>query len=309
METHFILDNFCPELTASLRAEFDLRIGATVDSFPVPKERFVWDYWNVPDQFTYLRALPQTVISEDLLTQFKSALLTWTFEHLGVLEMRSLSLSAYVEGCQQRPHHDTGHGDWAFLLSLAGPEDVGFQGGETFLSELGSGPTSFGDMDSRAHELDYQEISPLYGRLTIFDARLPHGVRPVKGTHDLRTARLVLQGFLRADRSHVQGGLSAGALSSMLDEHVERLYGDLELDGAIGGKLVYRLQIAPDGTVSDGRLVVSSLLRFEEASPDTTQFAEEILRTLRSWRFPAADAASVLTLPLDFTMEPATVAA
>jgi hypothetical protein len=37
-------------------------------------------------------------------------------------------------------------------------------------------------------------VPPLFGRLTVFDPRLPHGVRLVRGTQDPRKGRLVLHG-------------------------------------------------------------------------------------------------------------------
>lgn len=38
-------------------------------------------------------------------------------------------------------------------------------------------------------------VEPEFNRLTVFDPRLPHGVRPVRGTQDPREARLVLHGW------------------------------------------------------------------------------------------------------------------
>jgi hypothetical protein len=38
-------------------------------------------------------------------------------------------------------------------------------------------------------------VDPLYNRLTVFDPRLPHGVRPVAGTREPRLARVVLHGW------------------------------------------------------------------------------------------------------------------
>ena len=38
-------------------------------------------------------------------------------------------------------------------------------------------------------------MPPLFNRLTVFDGRYPHGVRPVEGTRDPLKARLVLHGW------------------------------------------------------------------------------------------------------------------
>ena len=41
----------------------------------------------------------------------------------------------------------------------------------------------------------FDSIAPAFNRLTIFDARLPHGVSPVRGTRAPRRARLVVTGW------------------------------------------------------------------------------------------------------------------
>ena len=40
-----------------------------------------------------------------------------------------------------------------------------------------------------------RHVPPLYNQLTVFDARLPHGVRRVEGERDPRGARLVVHGW------------------------------------------------------------------------------------------------------------------
>ncbi len=46
-------------------------------------------------------------------------------------------------------------------------------------------------------------VEPLFNQLTVFDPRFPHGVRPVHGTRDPMTSRLVLHG---------EGAARAGAV-------------------------------------------------------------------------------------------------
>ena len=52
------------------------------------------------------------------------------------------------------------------------------------------------------HKLTWQKghmqvslVQPRFNRLTVFDGRYPHGVRPVEGTRDPLKARLVLHGW------------------------------------------------------------------------------------------------------------------
>ena len=43
--------------------------------------------------------------------------------------------------------------------------------------------------------MQVSSVQPRFNRLTVFDGRYPHGVRPVEGTRDPLKARLVLHGW------------------------------------------------------------------------------------------------------------------
>jgi hypothetical protein len=45
-------------------------------------------------------------------------------------------------------------------------------------------------------------VEPQFNQLTVFDPRIPHGVRPVRGTRDPRNARLVLYGWFVEPGTH-----------------------------------------------------------------------------------------------------------
>jgi hypothetical protein len=71
------------------------------------------------------------------------------------------------------------------------------------------------DFDSgRGLEYDdlFSTIEPLFNRLTVFDARLPHGVRRVEGERDPRGARLVLHGWFTEPEPFFDGGLPEAAV-------------------------------------------------------------------------------------------------
>ena len=49
-------------------------------------------------------------------------------------------------------------------------------------------------------------VQPHFNRLTVFDGRYPHGVRPVEGTRDPLKARLVLHGWFTEPTPFFDGG-------------------------------------------------------------------------------------------------------
>jgi hypothetical protein len=185
----FLPDNHC----ASMRKTFD-------DRFCEPRstlsERFVWDYWHVPDQYTLIRTPADQFFEASEYQAFCDALTSYGQQELGCNSITQPWLSYYIDGCEQRMHTDSWHGPFAYVFSLTNWEARKFSGGETFI------------MDSKV--LDYwrrfdaskgleesallTSIPALMNRLTIFDPRLPHGVRPVRGTRDPREARLVIHG-------------------------------------------------------------------------------------------------------------------
>ena len=48
-------------------------------------------------------------------------------------------------------------------------------------------------------------VPPHFNQLTVFDPRLPHGVRTVEGTRDPRRSRLVLHGWFTQPAPFFQG--------------------------------------------------------------------------------------------------------
>src|SRR5690606_3160886 len=79
-------------------------------------------------------------------------------------------------------------------------------------------------------------IEPRMNRLTVFDPRIPHGVRRVEGTLDPRFGRLVIHGWFVQPRPLVQGPLAAKALQARIDDLVGGL-GDVVGDLPIAGLL------------------------------------------------------------------------
>lgn len=114
-------------------------------------ERFCWDYWHVPNQYTLLRTPANDFFPEDVFEQLESQLLRFGQERLGCGNISPVWLSAYVHGCRQEMHADLPHGPWAFVLSVTLPPPRKFTGGETFIL--------------RPHVLDYWQARPPHTEL------------------------------------------------------------------------------------------------------------------------------------------------
>jgi hypothetical protein len=292
-----IADRFAPEARA-LRQVFDAR-------FAEPREargdRFVWDYWHVPGQYTALRTPAWTYFPRRLYAQFHNRLVAWGRAQLGCHDISPPWLSLYVEGCRQELHGDLPHGPWAFVLSLTEWAGRTFRGGETLLvrDEVLDFWHDFASIRAVEERELIRAVAPRFARLVVFDPRIPHGVRTVTGTHDPREGRLVIHGWFVQPRPFVQGALPARALAARIEE----------LTGALGGWLA-GLAIAGLLSVAfdvdrGGRVRAPRVLSDTTRVPRTDERARRaVVRRIRDaiagWRFGAQRATSRVTLPLVF---------
>jgi DNA-binding FadR family transcriptional regulator len=109
-----IVDRFAPE-AAALRHAFDARLA---DPKRATADRFVWDYWHIPDQYTLLRTPAHQFFPRAHYRKFHERLVWWGRRTLGCHDVSMPWLSLYVEGCRQELHADLPHGPWAFVFSL-----------------------------------------------------------------------------------------------------------------------------------------------------------------------------------------------
>jgi hypothetical protein len=64
-------------------------------------DRFVWDYWHVPDQYTLLRTPADQFFPQEEYQGLEDALLEYGEQHLGCRGISPIWLSYYVDGCRQ----------------------------------------------------------------------------------------------------------------------------------------------------------------------------------------------------------------
>eukprot|EP00903_Cladosiphon_okamuranus_P010694 g10107.t1 len=239
-----VMDSFLEDETAAgLRETFHDRFSKPREGNP---ERFVWDWWHVPDQYTLMRTPAENYFGPEGFDRLLEALTKFGQEKLGCTAISPPWLSVYVDGCEQRYHTDSWHGPWAFVLSLTDWENRGFTGGETMIL--------------KPHVLDYwrsfqpgvgleekhfiDTVEPRFNRLTVFDPRFPHGVRPVAGTRDPLKGRLVVHGWFTDPQPFFTGGLSAEEATDPLNDALAEVYPALEGVGRVTGVLTVRLHVS-----------------------------------------------------------------
>jgi hypothetical protein len=172
-------------------------------------------------QYTFLRTPAADYFAPALFDQLCDDLCAYGRAQLGCDAITPPWLSLYVDGCSQNFHTDATQGPFAFVLSLTpdgahaaqdGPKPGWFEGGETTILKPWVTDYWRGYESRRGLEFGslFESVAPQWNRLTVFDARLPHGVAPVRGTRDPRRGRLVLTGWFSDPQPSVSGALADG---------------------------------------------------------------------------------------------------
>ena len=283
---------------APLRATFDERFA---DPRSTRGDRFVWDYWHVPGQYTALRTPAWTYFPNGVYAQFHRALVAWGRTNLGCHDISPPWLSCYVDGCRQELHGDLPHGPWAFVFSLTDWARRVFTGGETLLvrDEVLDYWRDFRSTRSIEEPDVLHAIAPRLGQLTVFDPRIPHGVREVRGTHDPRAGRLVIHGWFVAPRPFVDGPLPARAAQQRIDELgtvIARHAAGLPLAGIIS----FGVDVAATGEVRSVRLLSDTTRVPTAAERSRRALVRAVRAAIAGWRFGRLRGAATITLPLVF---------
>lgn len=265
---YLTVDSFYPA-AKSLRAVFDKRFADPLRSQP---ERFMWDYWHVPGEYTVLRTPAYHYFPKSLYERFHRHLVRFGREILGCHDISPPWLSCYVEGCRQEAHQDLPHGPLAYVFSLTPWNHRKFRGGETFIVK----PRTL--------------IEPKFNRLTLFNPALVHGVRQVRGTHDPRDGRLVVHGWFVNPRPFWTGPLNAEEIQIGIHEGLAKsALAGLNLGQ---GLISLRLKILSSGKVQTAKVLINTL------SGARANHVLAIKKELTNLRFPAKRSGTQLTLPL-----------
>jgi len=292
-----VVDRFAPEGTA-LRAHLDARFAEPRLARP---ERFVWDYWHVPGQYTALRTPAWTFFPKAAYQAFHRRLVHFGRRVLGCHDVSPPWLSCYVEGCGQELHADLPHGPWAFVYSLTRWRGRAFRGGETLLlrEEVLDLWTDFRSEARLERRELYRSVEPIFGRLAVFDPRIPHAVATVRGTLAPEEGRTVIHGWFVAPRPFVEGPLAPRELAARLaelSEGMSRRIGTVPL----AGLLSLGLTVTPGGAVSGLRVLSDTTRTPSGAERERRRLVAAIRAAVARWRFPRHPGGSRVTVPLLF---------
>ena len=283
--------------SADLRRHFEARVGP---ERVATENRFVWDYWHIPGQYTYFRTLALNVIPPSLLAEFTEALRAWGRTNLGADRVTMPWLSFYVEGCRQELHSDVIQGMWSYVYSLTPWEERRFTGGETLLAgeRLLDYWKSFDPQHSSESRHLIERIPAYFDQLCVFDSRLPHGVAVVEGTREPLQARVALHGWFHDPEPSSDGPLTLEDATPVIEVIRSRWREEGARLGPFSGAAVWRLAVDEAGAVSAVELVVDNLVGVDPRAGEPAALLSVGEAMLQDARFPACGGPSSVLVPL-----------
>jgi hypothetical protein len=291
-------DNFLPQaLAAGMRADIDAHFSAPYRHRPETHQ--VWNFWYVPQAYTYLRTQPEKVIRRASVERFLGLLQSWSSETLGLARVSWPYLSFYTSGCRQGLHNDAQNGRFGFVYSLTRDERRS-TGGETLIMRQGD-PFVRNLRKPSAGTALYDLVEPRFNRLVVFDDRLVHGVQLVEGPMDPLEGRFVLHGHVEESAPIVAGPLPPQQVLQVLARPLQIF--DQEFADQTrwyDGPLVLRFTISPAGRVSGLRVVLDRVFADREADVGWSAITGRLFDLLGAVGFPAGTAETSVTLPLRF---------
>jgi hypothetical protein len=285
-----------------MRAVFDERMGRERSRGP---ESFIWDYWHVPGQYTYLRTFGDRYFPEPLASDFLSRLRAWGRDALGCGSITPPWLSYYVEGCVQELHADVPHGPWAYVFSLTRWDERSFSGGETEL--LSPETLEFWrhfspDEGLEARQL-VERVPAGFNQLTVFDARIPHAVRAVHGTHDPLDSRVVLHGWFEYPDLITSEDIREQKAIVSLRLATAQLGGRVEGADSVTGVVTVRVEFGGDGKVRQARALSDTLVSTTGNGPAPATVLERLVDALGDLKLPGAADGSWAIVPVRLTSQ------
>lgn len=290
---HAHVDNFLSdELARDMRAAIDRHFA---EPYKQTAEHQVWNYWYVPDMYTFLRTSADKVMGSALLQRFHAALTAWAWQRLGLGYVTYPYLSLYVDGCSQSIHNDATNGRFGYVYSLTwdqretrGGETIVYHEGDLYRQNLTLMTGGKGGL--------YEMIESRFNRLAIFDDRMPHGVNRIEGSMNPVHGRLVLHGHISESAPGVRGPLEPDVVGPIVEEAANIALSRFEMRTDPHGPVTLRLSIRADGSVERARLLLDRLAFPDGAS--TEGMADSIVEEARGLKFPAASAPTDAIVPI-----------
>jgi Rps23 Pro-64 3,4-dihydroxylase Tpa1-like proline 4-hydroxylase len=293
-----IVDGFLPiELAEAMRRDIDAHFAEPQAHRPDTHQ--VWNYWYVPELYTYLRTSPEKVIRREHIDAFMQKLQGWSLAILGLGNVTWPNLSLYVGGCRQSWHNDAVNGRFAFVFSLTrdlrrtvGGETLVMREGDPFRSNLAR------PMAGRGL---YDVVEPQFNRLVVFDDRLPHAVERVEGAMDPVEGRFALHGHMSETAVLVAGALSADVVAEPLAAALQAFTAEASARIALyRGPLTLRLTIDRIGSVAKCDVLLDRVVHLDPGHVEWELLRGRLVERLHKLQFPSAEGETVLIQPILF---------
>src|SRR5437899_12836337 len=98
-----VVDGFLPaDLALEMRGDIDTHFSAPEQHRADTHQ--VWNYWFVPDSYTYLRTAPEKVIAPGRIETFHNSLRNWSIAMLGMANVTAPYVRLYVGRCLHNWH-------------------------------------------------------------------------------------------------------------------------------------------------------------------------------------------------------------
>ena len=293
-----VIDGFLPaDLALEMRRDIERHFAEPAAHRPDTHQ--VWNYWFIPELYTYLRTDPRKIIAAARVEDFQNALRDWSVGMLGMADISPPHLSLYVGGCRQAWHNDALNGRFGFVYSLT-RDDRRTLGGETLIWRE-SDPYRANFAAAAAGRDFHDAIAPRFNRLVIFDDRLPHAVAPIEGSMDPVEGRLVIHGHLSEGGTVVEGPLPEDRIAEPLVAMLRRFGEEQSAETALyHGPLVVRLRISTEGKVTASEVIVDRVLHLDPGHVEWQPLRAKLIDRFRRLRFPPADGETLLIQPVLF---------
>lgn len=267
----------------------------------VPEIHQVWNYWNVPGQYTYLRTQPEKVIPRALCDRFFAELMRVAVDRFGMTAVTWPYLSLYVAGCSQGIHNDSRNGRLGYVFSLTDWENRRFAGGETMIFRDQRYFGSDAIVQAQAADDFFDLVPSHFNQLLVFDDRMLHAVPRLEGTMEPRDGRVVLHGHIIDGAALAVGALPLAVARAAVASHLQTIRPKLaELSRGLAGVLTVRVTVRPDGTIEGGQILYDRLLAITDGAAATKDAVNGAIEFVRPIRFPATSGTSVVTFAIPF---------
>lgn len=294
---YYTVQNFLPNAD-QLRQGIDRHFAEPHKHGP---QHQVWNYWYVPNSYTYLRTAPEKVIERGLIEQFLARLNTYVLDNLGLEQVTWPYLSLYVDGCGQTVHNDSRNGAFGYVYSLTRWDQRRFSGGETQIFHEQDYWRSGRFREAGAGTSFYDLVPAQFNQLLLFDDRMMHGVPTVRGTADPREGRLVLHGHVSTRGPSLRGALTSvpQAVAQVQELQTQISEFTTAQRGRFHGFATFALEIEPGGTVQKVRPLVDRVLCGEGPGHATAEL-QALAVLMQAARFEASSGVSRLQMPVHF---------